>query len=64
MWLCGLALLIIAVRCASESGVDQGSMSSESGGVVWCGGVAADLTAMPFALWLTDAVCCRMVKPH
>ena len=39
--LCGnvaLTLSITAVRCASESGVDQGSMSSESGVVVWWSG--------------------------
>ena len=33
------ALSIAAVRCASESGVHQGSMCSESG-YVWCRGVA------------------------
>ena len=43
--LCGcvaLTLSIIAVQCASESGVHQGSMSSKSG-YVWCSGVASAL---------------------
>ena len=40
--LCGcvaLTLLVTALRCASELGVHQGSMRSESG-YVWCSGVA------------------------